>query len=195
MQAVQEFELIMHSEHGDEQGKHDEPERYLPGQHDAQVVKHHKLSKQIHQINSDPHKFSIKCQKYKQHIKQGMSYNLNLIQKTQDSKMSKFFRVSHLNHKLSIHLDMNHIVLRLYNNLANMCHKNNYLNRLSNELHNSHMNHYHQIILDHNSMLLKYNMVSLHKQFSRIRLILNKQLDITIINNILIDNANRVLQV
>ncbi|CAD8196473.1 unnamed protein product [Paramecium octaurelia] len=148
--------------------------------------KHHKLSKKIQQENSDPHKFNIHNQMYKQHIKQGSSNKICQISKIRDNRLSRIiFNTKESMWNKRFEYKPNTLFSMAYmfrledkhKRLANMCYKHNYWNNSSNQVCNSHMNHYYQIILDRNSKILKYNKLSLHIQQVKIRQILNRQLD------------------
>ncbi|CAD8172146.1 unnamed protein product [Paramecium pentaurelia] len=140
--------------------------------------KYHKLSNQFQQQNSDLHKFSIQYQMCKQHSKQGRLNNLSQTYKTLEGKLSNYQK----NYKNHIHQNKHHIyTLEKNNNLEKkyikhydkiVAYKSYMLRHLGNQRNqrdNPNRNLRFQLILDHNTKLLKYYQVSLHRQFIKIR--------------------------
>ncbi|CAD8215105.1 unnamed protein product [Paramecium octaurelia] len=181
MQAVQEVEALTHSEQGDVQGRHDEPERYWPASHDVQ--KHHKLSIKSQQLNNDPHKFNIQNYQYKLRSKWGMNYNSMQLYNTQENNLSRKVHFHH--YKLRNQMNNYCIALQVQHNmLSYKYHTYKELYKLCNLMSKVYNRRQYQLLLDCNFELLEQNKVSLHKQFIKIRLRLNRKLYINIINNI-----------
>ncbi|CAD8115152.1 unnamed protein product [Paramecium primaurelia] len=156
--------------------------------------KYHKLSKQFQQQNNDPHKFNIQSQMCKQHTNQGKLSNLIQIYKTLESKLSKEIHCFH--YKLGNQLNMHHIdkLQGQHKILAYTCYITKELCNLCNSMNNSDIRHLFQLILNHNSKLLKQYKVSLHKQFIKMRQTLNMQSHIKN-NNIIYNKFDDVIMV